>query len=84
MSIDEPTDALKEHERIAIQKMHRGRVLGPGQWRNFCCRCGLPLTVTHEWMKNKTDLTCDECRPPIEKGGQMATAFSSEKKGGYE
>lgn len=81
--MSEVKDALKEHERVAIQKVHRGRIVAPGQWRNFCCSCGLPLTVTHDWLRDKIDLTCDDCRPPMETGGILATAFSSEKASGY-
>lgn len=75
-------NTLTDTERAHIQCVNRGRLLGPGMWRNFCSRltCGKPLEVTHEWLKDKTDLVCDDCRPAIQTCNVMSNAFSPEAR----
>ena len=67
---------LTDAQRRQIQDEHRGKVIGPFQWRNFCCKCGVPTVVHVEWLAEKTDLTCDECRPDLQTGNSMSTAFA--------
>lgn len=71
---------LTDEQRKSIQDELRGIQIMPGVWRNFCCACGLPLAVTHEFVRFKSDLTCDDCRPSIQDGNKLSGAFSPEKR----
>ena len=78
---DEPeTSYLTDNERRRVQTAFRGKYLGPSEWRNFCSDCGCPLIVRTEWMRFKDDLTCDDCRPPIQAGNSVSGAFSPDHK----
>jgi len=76
---DDDKSPLTDAQRVQIQNANRGRPLGPNEWRNFCCRCGLPLVVRRDWLALKEDLTCDDCRPAIQTGNDMSSAFSPQK-----
>lgn len=77
---DEDLNPLTVEQRREIQTLHRGKLVGVGEWRNFCCKCGMPLIVHREWLRGKDDLTCDECRPSIQVSNQMSTAFSPDRR----
>lgn len=70
---------MTDRERQALarqtQAEGRGRPLGNGTWRNYCCVCDAPIAVRREWLRTKTDLTCDECRPPVASGNTMSSAL---------
>jgi len=72
-----------ERERMeAACDLHRGKpVVGmAGKWWQFCCKCLDPIIISHDWLRTKTDLVCEECRPPIAKGGPMSGAFAPDKR----
>jgi hypothetical protein len=75
---------VTDKEAQEVMAANRGRALGNGKWRNFCAKCRMPLEVSQQWLAKKTDLVCDDCRPAIQTGNSMSTAFSAEKKGGRQ
>jgi len=58
---------LSEGQRLQIQQVHRGRELRFGSWRNFCCRCGIPMVNHVAEKRYATDLVCVYCSLPAEK-----------------
>lgn len=58
----------------------RGLELVPGVFRQFCWKCQTRLTITDRTLRYKTDLVCDDCRPPIQSCNELSMAFSPTSK----
>ena len=73
-------DASDQNDHDEFVAQWRGRELLPGIYRQFCCRCGLPFTVTDKRLRDRTTLLCERC-PPRSSGNTIATtAFSPDRR----
>ena len=71
----------KREEAVAAnwRDSWRGAEIGIGVYRNFCCRCHVPIVITDVRLRHCTDKTCDDC---VRSSGNTiaAGAFSPDRK----
>lgn len=82
MSELQDINPLTEEERAEVQRLNRGRSLGNGMFRYFCCSCGMPMCTPNRDEALNTRPTCDEC--VIESRKTRTTKVLHTKQGSIE